>query len=216
MFWINLPIGAFALLVLVIATPRSPPPSQPAATFWGKIKQLDPIGFFFVAPAAVCLLFALQWGGIRYPWSDVRIIVLFVLGGVLVAAFVAVQIWLKDEATVPPKIVRQRSILAAIVMSLGTGTTIVVYSFYLPIWFQVVRVDTPQSSGVSLLAFLLSVVVMVVLSGVGTSVLGYYNPWAIAGGVLLIVGSGLITTWRPDTSTGILVGFQVRMQDPCL
>ena len=208
MFWINLPIGGAALVVFVLVTPNRKPPGAVSETWKGKLKQLDPIGFILVAPAAVCLLFALQWGGIKYPWNDGRIIALFVVAGVLGVTFICSQIWIKD-GTVPGKIVSQRSMIAGIIQIIGIGSSLIVYSLYLPLWFQAIKGDSPQSSGLALLALLLSTVVAVILSGVGTTATGYYVPFAIAGGAILVVGAALITTWQVDTSMGIWIGYQI-------
>ena len=208
-FWINVPIGGIALFALLFAAPNSPPPLKPAETLLGKLNQLDPLGFALVGPAAICLILATQWGGVQYPWNDGRIIALFVLCGVLGAAFVAAQIWLKDKATVPPKVISQRSILAGTIASIANGSLIVVNSFYLPIWFQAIKGQSPQGSGISLLALLLSTVVFVMISGIATTVLGYYTPFMIIGGAILVVGSALLTTWEVDTGPGVWVGYQV-------
>jgi hypothetical protein len=95
-----------------------------------KFLQLDPLGFVLVAPAIICLVFALQWGGTQYAWNDGRIIALFVIFSILGLTFVACQIWRKDEATIPPKILMQRSILSGSVAQLGIGSLLVLYAFY--------------------------------------------------------------------------------------
>ena len=197
------------MIALLFAAPNNPPPSKPANTALGKIDQLDPVGFALVGPAAICLILATQWGGVQYPWNDGRIIALFVLCGIFGAAFVMAQIWRKEKATVPSKVFLQRSILAGVFLSIGNGSLIVVNSFYLPIWFQAIKGQSPQGSGISLLALLLSTVVFVMISGIGATVLGYYTPFAIIGGAILIVGSALLTTWEVDTSSGIWIGYQV-------
>ena len=207
-FWINLPIGGVGLVVLAIATPNRKPPDTAAETWLGKFKQLDPIGFVLIAPATICLLFALQFGGVQYPWNSGRIIALFVLAGVFTAAFVSSQIWLQG-GTIPGKVVSQRSVIAAVFQSVGIGSLLVVYSFYLPIWFQAIKGDSPQTSGLSLLALLLSTVAFVIASGIGISQLGYYAPFALGGGAVLAVGAGLITTWRVDTPPGLWIGYQI-------
>jgi len=60
-------------------------------------------------PGIICLLIALQWGGTKYPWSDGRIIALLVVFAVPNLLFSVVQIHNKDNATVPPRIISQRS-----------------------------------------------------------------------------------------------------------
>ncbi|OQD81935.1 hypothetical protein PENANT_c024G01541 [Penicillium antarcticum] len=208
-FWINVPIGGVAVIVLILLCPNQTPPAVPAPTLFGKMKQLDPIGFALVAPAIVCLLFALQWGGQRYPWSDGRIISLFIVAGTLCFAFIVSQTWQGNQRTIPSRIISQRTMIAASVASVGIGSILVVYSFYLPIWFQAIKGKSPQSAGLSLLPLLLPQVIFVIVSGAVTSIFGYYTPLLIAGGAISIVGSVLITTWDVHTGSGKWIGYQI-------
>ncbi|KAL6721753.1 hypothetical protein ACLMJK_000858 [Lecanora helva] len=208
-FWINVPIGGLALVLLVFLTPKCPPPVNRADTWRGKVSQLDPLGFILIGPAIICVLFALQWGGTRYAWNDGRIVALFVIFGILGIAFIATQAWRKDKATVPPKIFFQRSVLVGSIANIGIGSVLVVYAFYLPIWFQVIQGKNPQNSGLSLLPQLLSIVIAVIGGGIATSVVGYYTPFMIAGSAILVAGSALITTWQVDIGPGTWIGYQI-------
>ena len=209
-FWINVPIGVVSLVLLVFLTPNQPSPVKSADTWRGKINQLDPLGFVLIGPSVICLLFAVEWGGTKYPWKDRRIIGLFVTFGVLAVAFVVVQAWRQEDGTVPPKIFLQRSIFAGCIANFGIGSLLVIYAFYLPVWFQVIQGKSPQNSGLSLIAFLLSNVIAVVGGGIATSLVGYYTQFVIIGSALLIVGSALITTWQPTATARTWIGYQVR------
>lgn len=209
-FWINLPLGCTALVLLWVLAPDLPPPAQRAKTWKQKLWQLDPIGFLLVGPCISCLLFALELGGKDRKWSGGRTVALFVVFGVLLLAFVAYQLWRGDNSTLPPKIMGKRTVLVACLISFCIGAVIVIYAFYLPIWFQVVQGKSPQSSGLSLLPLLLSNVFSVVAGGILVSRLGYFTPFAIAGGAVLVAGGALITTWTADISTGKWIGYQVR------
>lgn len=125
--------------MLTFLLPKPPPPSKPADTLLGKLNQLDPVGFVLVSTSTVCVLFALQWGGVRYPWSNWRIITLFVLFGVFILGFIGVQAWRKEEATVPPSIFLQRTVFAGCVAYIGIGSLLVVFAYYLPLWFQAIQ-----------------------------------------------------------------------------
>ncbi|KEQ70812.1 MFS general substrate transporter [Aureobasidium namibiae CBS 147.97] len=208
-FWINVPIGGVSLACLVFFTPNSPSAIKAAPTWRGKLNQLDPLGFILVAPSVICLLFAIEWGGSKYPWNSGRIIALFVVFGVLLLAFIASQAWRGDKATLPPRILRQRSIISASLANVGVGSLLVLYAFYLPIWFQVIQGKSPQKSDLSLLPLLLSNVFAVISCGVSTSVVGYYTPFLIVGSALLIVGSALITTWSVSIGSGTWIGYQI-------
>ena len=87
---------AAGLLFLLKLSPKAKRVKEPLFTAF---KRLDPIGTVIFVPAIICLLLALQWGGIKYDWSDGRIIVLFILFGVFILVFIGIQILLKDNAT---------------------------------------------------------------------------------------------------------------------
>lgn len=66
---------------------------------WEMLKGLDPLGTIVFTPSIICVLLALQWGGVDYAWSNGRIIALFVLFGVLLITFIVIQVLMKDNAT---------------------------------------------------------------------------------------------------------------------
>ncbi|KAF4437484.1 hypothetical protein F53441_13021 [Fusarium austroafricanum] len=208
-FWINVPIGGVSLVLLCLLAPNRPPPSKPAESWRQRFLDLDPLGFLFIAGSVVCLLFALEFGKQDQQWSSGRVIALFVVFAVLLVNFAAYQGWRKDKATVPPRILFQRTVLFSCLTAFALGTVMVIYSYYLPVWFQVVKGKSPQTSGLALIALLLSMVVFVILSGVLVGMVGYAAPFAIAGSAILIVGAALICTWTPDVTTGKWIGYQI-------
>ena len=208
-FWINVPIGGVALVGLLIFLPASNPPDEMKESFWQTLWKFDPIGNVVLAPGLVCVLLGLQWGGTRYPWSDTTIIVLLVIGSVLLVAFVGIQC-VQENGTIPPRILRQRSIAAGFFVSLGLGAALIIPSFYLPIWFQAIKGTTAVEAGIRLLPLFLGTVVAVIGSGIAISKTGYYAPWLIVGCAIRVIGAGLLTTFQVDTGTGKWIGYQVR------
>jgi hypothetical protein len=160
-------------------------------------------------PAIICLLLALQWGGTTYEWSNGRIIALFVVFGVLISIFIFVQFKQGDNGTVPPRIIKMRSVWTAAWFSFGTGAAFLLSVYFLPIWFQAVKGASAVNSGLMNLPMLIAVVVISVVGGIGVTVLGYYAPLMIVGTILSSVGYGLITTFTPETGHPMWIGYQV-------
>lgn len=140
-FYMNLPIGAvaFALLYMLM---HPLPPKNDYATVKQQIMRLDPLGTLFFVPSTVCLLLALQWGGSTYSWSDWRIILLFIVFGVTGIIFAVVQVMLPESATLPVRLMKQRSLLSATfyMLFLAGGMMLVVY--YLPLWCKLQNLGT--------------------------------------------------------------------------
>lgn len=133
-FYINIPIGVVAFAIIAIFF-KSPPRAKEASIgFNERLKQFDPIGTVLFIPAIVCLLLALQWGGTKYPWSNGRIIALFIVAGLLLIAFVAVQFWKGENATVPPRIMNQRTMIGASWFAVTLGGAFFILVYYIPIW----------------------------------------------------------------------------------
>ncbi|KAI8958638.1 major facilitator superfamily protein [Daldinia sp. FL1419] len=209
-FYINLPVGAVSMIAtwLILHLPNQKLDAK--ATGWAeKIKQLDPIGNLIFFPGIVCLILALQWGGSVYPWNDARVIVLLVLCGVLCLVFVGVQAWKKEGASIPPRIIKQRSIAAAVWYGFFNGSGMMVLMYYLPIWFQAVKGTDAIGSGIMMIPLVLSTVLGSILSGILVSKLGYYAPFFLISSVIMPIGAGLLTTFTPSISEGRWIGYQI-------
>ncbi|CRL17321.1 Sucrose/H+ symporter, plant [Penicillium camemberti] len=187
-FYINLPLGGITAIGLLTCL-KLPPSAQSQKTTMDIFLQLDPLGTVIFVPAIVCLLLALQWGGVTYDWSNGRIIALFVVFGIAIVAFVALQIILGDKATVPTDIARQRTIAFASFFGLS------------------IRGVTAVRSGIDSLPMILSNVIGIVVSGGLTTRLGYNAPFFIASSIIMSVGAGLIATFTVDVSQAKWVGF---------
>lgn len=88
-----MPIGTFALFVLLIILPANPPPkTHVGESLRQRIKQFDPLGTAFLVPGLVFLLITLQWGGNEYAGGSTRVKVCLVFGVMLLIAFALCQL----------------------------------------------------------------------------------------------------------------------------
>ncbi|WAO86561.1 MFS domain-containing protein [Fusarium falciforme] len=206
-FYINLPIGGAVLAVLFVFL--HVPQVTNTETLKRQFIRMDPIGTVLFLPGIVCLILALQWGGASYPWSDGRIIALFVVAGVLLLAFIGVQIWRQEDATTPPRIVSQRSVACGIVYAMCIGGGMISLLYTLPIWFQAIKGTSAIQSGIDTIPLVLSLVVGAIMSGAIITRTGYYVPWMFVATILTSVGSGLMTTFKTNTGHSAWIGYQV-------
>jgi hypothetical protein len=196
----------FGIVAIFVHTPRDP---RYAAMSWVQlIKQLDLPGIVTIIPAVICLLLALQWGGSTFLWNNVRIIVLLILFGLLTITFVAVQIYTPKTHTIPSSLFRSRSIGFTTWYTGCTFSLLVVMIYYLPIWFQGVQRVTAFQSGIRTMPLIIGFIVFALISGVLTSVLGYYTPFMIASSILTPIGVGLLSTLRPSSPSSQWIGYQ--------
>jgi hypothetical protein len=81
-------------------------------------------------PLVVCLISALQWGGTVYAWGDVRLIVLLVVAGLLAVGFTAQQNYAGENATLPLKLFRSRTLVFGMIFIFSTSGTLYVFTYY--------------------------------------------------------------------------------------
>lgn len=152
-FYINLPIGAVTVAFIIVFYHPTRTASGLTETFksmsWARrAKVFDILGTCIFLPTIVCLLLALQWGGTTYAWSDGRIIALFVIFGVLAITFGFIQYKAQDNGTIPPRLLKNRSVAAGAWFLITLGATFFIFVYYLPIWFQAIKGASATRSGI--------------------------------------------------------------------
>ncbi|CAD0013159.1 unnamed protein product, partial [Aureobasidium pullulans] len=173
-----------------------------------RIMDFDPAGTVIFLPMIICLLLALQWGGSTYPWSSGRVIALFVVFGVLLAIFVSIQFYVGEKATIPPRIIKQRTVAASAWFGVSLGAAFFLFVYYLPIWFQAIKGVSATKSGIMSLPLILGVVICSVVAGGLVTTFGYYSPFMWASSVLMAIGAGLLSTFKVDTGHAEWIGYQ--------
>lgn len=174
-FWINLPFGGLAIATVVL-TFKNPERRYASKTLRQKIHEMDLPGAFFLISAIVCLLLALQWGGIMYPWHDSRVFGCLIGFGLLIIVFIALQLRAGEHATIPPKIIGQRTVTAAALTLAFLSMGIYTHVYYLPFYFQAVKGVTAEQSGIRCVAYLISNTIAALINGAGVTIAGYYAP----------------------------------------
>ncbi|KAI0969787.1 major facilitator superfamily domain-containing protein [Xylaria arbuscula] len=207
-FYINLPFGGVALAIVIFLL-RIPDRPETKISTKSKLSQLDAPGTLALLPAIVSILLALEWGGLTYAWNDRRIIALLTLGIFLGIVFVLVQAFMPKTATIPPRIFKQRSILAGFWTTIVLGSQMMIFVYFLPIWFQAIQGVSAVNSGIRLLPITLSIVVASIANGIFVTKVGYYTPTMILGTAICTVGGGLLTTLQLDTGEGKWIGYQI-------
>lgn len=163
-FYINLPCGAVTVFLLAVFF--KPPVRKATNVPLGqKIKHLDLPGFALFTPAVIMLLLALQWGGNKYPWKSATVIGLICGFAGMIALFAVWQVRQQAEALIPPKIFTQRSVLFGSMIGCFAFGTLQLVTYWLPIWFQVIKGSSPTKSGVMNLPSILANIIMSIFAG---------------------------------------------------
>lgn len=209
-FYINLPPGA--IIALVLAWTRVPDATTKPAlrhVFTNLQQQLDLVGTALLAPSMVMLLLALQWGGNEYAWSSPTIIGLFCGFAGQLLVWLGWDWYRKDAALIPFSLMKQTTVWSACLQSGLQLSSLFILAYYLPVYFQVVRGDSPTLSGVYMLPNILAALLSAIIVGRAVQWVGYYTPFSIASVVFGAVGTGLLSTLGPHTSVGAWIGYQI-------
>ncbi|MCJ1350729.1 MAG: hypothetical protein MMC33_000710 [Icmadophila ericetorum] len=209
-FYINLPIGALvaASILLFLTSPPQQQPSQPLS-YLQIFLSIDPVSLITLLPSVISLLLALQLGGSTFPYSNPRIIVLFLLFGIFGLFFIMNQFRLGPLGTLPPYILRNKNILGAALYSFCFGASYYTILYFLPIYFQAIKGVSALQSGIDTFAMLVGNSIMTLLSGYLVSKYGYYTPFMYAAVVMMAIGAGLFTTLNAASGTAEWVVYQL-------
>ncbi|KAH8592475.1 putative major facilitator superfamily transporter [Bisporella sp. PMI_857] len=207
-FWINLPFGAVSLAAVYFFF-HPPKRKISGMTVKQRILEIDLLGAFFLICAIVCLLLALQWGGTEYPWKNSKVWGLFLGFGLLIIIFIAQQFRRGDRATIPPRIFKQRTVLYACLYSCFLSMALYTHIFYLPFFFQAVKNTTAEGSGIRTIPYLASIIISSLVVGGGITVIGWYMPFMIFGGVVFTIGAGLLYTLHVSSGAAAWIGYQL-------
>lgn len=142
------------------------PQTEQQGTLLEHLRNLDIPGTLLFIPSILSLLLALQWAGNLYPWSNWRIILLLCVFGVSFAVWVFLQYYGGDSATVPSRVIAQRSISVGLFHITIVGAATFIVNYFVPIWFQAVKNYTPQESGINYLAVSVCGALFALVSGI--------------------------------------------------
>ena len=211
-FYFNLCVGAVAAPVYVFLLPSYNP--RPGVSLFARVREIDTAGSVLFAGAYVCLVMAISFGGSVYAWSSAQIIVLFVVAGVLWAAFAIQQalaiFTAKETRLVPVSILRSWEMQILFAQIAAAVTVVYVPMYFIPLYFQFVQGDSALHAAVRLLPFVFTNVFGILVNGAVMGKIGYYMPWYLFGGILSIAGGALLTaTVAVDTSSSAIYGYSV-------
>ncbi|ORE10645.1 MFS general substrate transporter [Rhizopus microsporus var. microsporus] len=203
-FYINLPIGAVAM-VMIFFFLHLPMPKE---GFIAKLKRIDFVGTFIVLAFSTLFLLAMNFGGQTFPWKSAAVIVPLVLTVILVAILYYVETKVA-EPLMPPRLFKNRSVAAVLLTNWFLGMTFFSMLYYLPIYFQVVRGDSATWSGIRLIPMQLFLSVFATVVGFFISKSGIYKPLPPIGMALLTICVGLLSILDLDSSFSKVYGFTI-------
>jgi EmrB/QacA subfamily drug resistance transporter len=189
-FYVNIPVGAAALVVTSVVL-RLPFRRQP--------HRIDYLGAALLVASVVSLLLVAVWGGTTYPWASPVILGLAAAGAGLGVLFL-VQERRVEEPIIPLRLFRQSIVSLSSGIMFLVGATLFGGVVFLPLFLQAVLGASATNSGLLLLPLMMGVVVTAIGSGRIISRTGRYKWWPVAGMATCTVGMVLLSRMDPSTS----------------
>ena len=193
-FYVNVPLGAVALLVtaavLPAAAPRDPDAARP---------RIDYLGSTILAAAVTCIVLFTTWGGREYAWSSSMIVGLIAAALALIALLVVVE-GRVAEPVVPIHLFRTRTFDIATSVSFIVGVAMFGAISFLPLFLQVVNNASATSSGLLLLPLMLGLLTASMASGQAISATGRYKMFPVVGTGIAALALGLLSTMGAGTT----------------
>ena len=191
-FYVNLPVGGVALLVILtgMVNVRSR----------GARPSMDYRGVVVLVACVVPLLLALTWAGREFAWDSPQVVGLLVFAGLMGGLFLLVESRAKDPL-IPGALFSSRVFSVAVVATFLTAMVMFAGIMFIPLFVQGVTGSSATNAGMTLMPAMLSLVASAVVGGQLISRTGRYRLLAIGGVSTMAVGAYLFTRLDVDSSS---------------
>ena len=188
-FWVFLPVGVIAFLMILIIYPSH------------TVKTKEPIDYFgslFISLTIIPLLLALTWGGNEYAWSSTPIVTLFIF------AFIAFFFFFYTEKRVaspvlPLDLFKNKIFTISNIVNLIIGIGMFGTIMYMPFFIQGALGSSATKSGLIMMPMTFCMVCASAICGQLISKTGKYKIFVILG--LLVMGTGMFSLSLMDLHT---------------
>lgn len=190
-FYINLPVGIGALIVLASTLP---------SLARRAVRAIDYAGASLLAVVLSAIIVLSDLGGTTYPWSSP-----FSIGLILVSVLALVMFTVIErraaEPVLPLRLFRQRTFVITSAVGLIVGFALFGSVTYFPLFLQVVKGASPTASGLQMLPMMAGMLVTSIGSGQLISRTGRYKLFPIGGTAVMATGLFFLSRLSPESTT---------------
>jgi EmrB/QacA subfamily drug resistance transporter len=198
-FYVNLPLGGVALLIL--ATRMHLPKYRTE-------HRIDWLGAALLSIGITAVVLVTTWGGNEYDWTSPQIVGLLVLAAAALAVFGFVERRV-PEPILPLHLFANRNFALISAIGFLLGFAMFGAMNFLPLFQQTVQGASATNSGLLLLPLMFGMLVVSVVVGRVITKTGRYRVFPIVGGVAMLAGLALLTLIDADTGKVELAAYMV-------
>lgn len=192
-FYVNVPIGAVALWLILKYYKESPQHNEQPIDWWGAVT---------LVAAVVCLMFALELGGKQLAWSSAPILGLFAGFALFFVAF-----FIAEKKATEPIIsfwmFKRRLFASSQALGFLYGGTFVIMTVYIPIFVQAVYGGSATNAGFILTPMMLGSVAGSAFGGIFTTKLPFRSLMLISV-AFYAIGMVMLSMLHPETPRWML------------
>jgi EmrB/QacA subfamily drug resistance transporter len=189
-FYINLPVGIAALVVLAATLPSL---SRRVA------RSIDYTGAGLLAVVLSSITLLSDLGGTAYQWSSPVSIGLIAVSVLSLVIFAMVE-RKAAEPVLPLHLFRQQTFVVTSAVGLIVGFALFGSVTYFPLYLQVVKGVSPTGSGMQMVPMMGGMLVTSILSGQLISRTGRYKIFPLLGTAVMTVGLFLMSRLTPQST----------------
>jgi EmrB/QacA subfamily drug resistance transporter len=195
-FWINIPIGAAAVIAALrfLATPPRV----------AKRPKLDVLGFVSMAAGTTSIVLITSWGGTEIEWISGEMLGLVLVTVASTLVFVRAESR-AAEPIIPLSLFRNRDFTLSTLAGLLIAVAMFGAIAYLPTYLQMVNGLSATNAGFLMIPLIAGVMLTSILSGQLASRTGRYKWMPITGFLLLAGALWLLSTLTVDTQLWITI-----------
>jgi EmrB/QacA subfamily drug resistance transporter len=188
-FYLNVPIGiaAMAVVAKVLHLPHQ-----------RVDHRIDWPGALALIVGLVPLLTIAEQGR-AWGWDSGRAILCYVIGAVGLVAFVLAERAYKDEALLPLRLFRNRTVAVGAASSTILGMAMFGGLMTVPLYLQIVKGSTATEAGLQMIPFVFGIMSGSIISGQLIARTGRYRIFPIIGSTLMVAALALFSLVGADT-----------------
>jgi len=171
LFWIFLPLGVVAFVMIWRMFPK---------TNGDGSGSIDFVGSILLAISISSLLFGFSWAGSKYAWCSPQILGLFVITIIGISAFILVESKVKNPI-IPLSIFKNKGVTISLIASFVMSGGMMGAMSYMPFFIQGVQGQSATTSGLYNIPMSIMMIIFSALVGRWLSKSGNYRLFAAAG-----------------------------------
>lgn len=194
-FYVNLPLGIVAMLLLIFVMP----------VLKGRSKEvkIDYVGAALLILGTVPLMLGFTWAGSQYEWISILVLSMFGLALVSLVSFFFYENWLahhNGQPIIEPGLFKNNTFGISVLITAISSMSLFGSIFFLPLFVQGVLGTSVTSSGLILTPMMLAAIITSVIAGQIVGRTGKYKKIAIAGMFISLVGTASLLRLGRDSS----------------